>query len=125
MYESGELAETLGIEAAEPSRARGRPQRLGAADDREPPVDQTVAGGPGVSPSRARGRAPLVALRFDAGALWALDQTRLPWDESGWSCADADEVAAAIRRLSIRGAPLIGVAAGLRGGARRRSDPAT
>jgi methylthioribose-1-phosphate isomerase len=52
------------------------------------------------------------ALRYDAGSLWALDQTRLPWEEDWQQLCDADEVAAAIRRLSIRGAPLIGVAAG-------------
>jgi methylthioribose-1-phosphate isomerase len=51
------------------------------------------------------------ALRYKAGALWALDQTRLPWHEEWLELRDADEVAAAIRRLSIRGAPLIGVAA--------------
>jgi methylthioribose-1-phosphate isomerase len=51
------------------------------------------------------------ALRYDEGVLSALDQTRLPWDEVWLELRSADEVAAAIRRLSIRGAPLIGVAA--------------
>jgi methylthioribose-1-phosphate isomerase len=51
-------------------------------------------------------------LRFAAGALWAIDQTQLPWRESELELRGADEVAAAIKRLSIRGAPLIGVAAG-------------
>jgi methylthioribose-1-phosphate isomerase len=51
------------------------------------------------------------ALRYDGGVLLALDQTRLPWDEVWLELRSADEVAAAIRRLSIRGAPLIGVAA--------------
>jgi methylthioribose-1-phosphate isomerase len=51
------------------------------------------------------------ALRYDGGVLSALDQTRLPWDEVRLALRSADEVAAAIRRLSIRGAPLIGVAA--------------
>jgi methylthioribose-1-phosphate isomerase len=51
------------------------------------------------------------ALRYDKGVLSALDQTRLPWDEVTLALRSADEVAAAIRRLSIRGAPLIGVAA--------------
>ncbi len=54
---------------------------------------------------------PVLALRFDGATLWALDQTRLPFDEVELSLQTADEVAAAIRRLSIRGAPLIGVAA--------------
>jgi methylthioribose-1-phosphate isomerase len=51
------------------------------------------------------------ALRYGEGVLWALDQTRLPWNEVTLELRSADEVAAAIRRLSIRGAPLIGVAA--------------
>ena len=55
---------------------------------------------------------PVVALRFADGALWALDQTLLPWREVELELRDADAVAAAIRRLAIRGAPLIGVAAG-------------
>jgi methylthioribose-1-phosphate isomerase len=54
---------------------------------------------------------PLVALRYDAGALWALDQTQLPWRETELPLRNAADVIAAIRRLSIRGAPLIGVAA--------------
>jgi methylthioribose-1-phosphate isomerase len=54
----------------------------------------------------------LVALRFDpaANVLRALDQTALPWREDELELATASEVAEAIRRLSIRGAPLIGVA---------------
>lgn len=54
----------------------------------------------------------LVALRYEAGALRALDQTRLPFEEVVLELRTADEVADAIRRLAIRGAPLIGVAAG-------------
>ncbi len=57
--------------------------------------------------------APLVALRFDqeGPALRALDQTALPFEERELVLRSADDVAGAIRRLSIRGAPLIGVAA--------------
>src|SRR5690242_1306629 len=51
------------------------------------------------------------ALRFDGGALRALDQTALPWQEEHLDLRTAAEVAEAIRRLAIRGAPLIGVAA--------------
>jgi methylthioribose-1-phosphate isomerase len=51
------------------------------------------------------------ALHYDGDVLRALDQTRLPGHEEWLELRDADEVAAAIRRLSIRGAPLIGVAA--------------
>jgi methylthioribose-1-phosphate isomerase len=54
---------------------------------------------------------PVVALRFADRALWAIDQTLLPWREVELELRSADEVAEAIQRLSIRGAPLIGVAA--------------
>ncbi|MBV8430058.1 MAG: S-methyl-5-thioribose-1-phosphate isomerase [Solirubrobacterales bacterium] len=43
--------------------------------------------------------------------MWALDQTRLPWHEEELELRSAEDVAAAIRSLAIRGAPLIGVAA--------------
>ena len=56
--------------------------------------------------------AQRLALRYDDGVLWALDQTLLPWQERWLALRGADDVAAALRRLSIRGAPLIGVAAG-------------
>lgn len=42
--------------------------------------------------------------------LWALDQTQLPGREEELALGSAAEVAAALQRLSIRGAPLIGVA---------------
>jgi methylthioribose-1-phosphate isomerase len=62
--------------------------------------------------ARAVQRGPVTAVRFADGALWALDQTLLPWREVELELRDAAAVAAAIKRLSIRGAPLIGVAAG-------------
>ncbi len=52
----------------------------------------------------------VVALRYEAGTLWALDQTRLPWEERELPLRSAAQVAEAIRCLAIRGAPLIGVA---------------
>jgi methylthioribose-1-phosphate isomerase len=55
--------------------------------------------------------APTVALRFEDGVLRALDQTELPWREHELELRTAADVAGAIRRLAIRGAPLIGVAA--------------
>ena len=55
--------------------------------------------------------ASVVALRFDGTALWAIDQTALPWEERRLELRTAQDVATAIRRLAIRGAPLIGVAA--------------
>jgi methylthioribose-1-phosphate isomerase len=55
--------------------------------------------------------APVVALRFGDGVLRAIDQTELPWNERELELRTAGEVAEAIVRLAIRGAPLIGVAA--------------
>jgi methylthioribose-1-phosphate isomerase len=65
-------------------------------------------------------------LRFSDDAVWILDQTRLPHDETWLECRDPEDVAAAIRRLSIRGAPAIGVAAayGLALAVRRGGDTA-
>ena len=50
-------------------------------------------------------------LRWEDGALMLLDQTRLPADEVWLRCETPSEVADAIRRLAVRGAPAIGVAA--------------
>jgi methylthioribose-1-phosphate isomerase len=46
---------------------------------------------------------PVVALRLDGAVLRALDQTRLPFDEHELELTSAADVAAAIKRLSIRG----------------------
>ena len=67
--------------------------------------------------------ASVVALRFDGAALWAIDQTELPWRERELELRSAEDVAAAIRRLAIRGAPLIGVAAAYGVVARARARP--
>jgi methylthioribose-1-phosphate isomerase len=55
-----------------------------------------------------------------AGVLRMIDQTRLPGEVVVLTCATSADVAAAIRRLQVRGAPAIGVAAayGLALGAR-------
>jgi len=54
-----------------------------------------------------------LALKVDRGSLWILDQTRLP-DEEIWLSGDEPaEMVGHIQRLSVRGAPLIGVAAAL------------
>jgi methylthioribose-1-phosphate isomerase len=50
-------------------------------------------------------------LRWDGAALHVLDQTRLPAEEVVLTLTGATDTAAAIRRLAVRGAPLIGVAA--------------
>jgi methylthioribose-1-phosphate isomerase len=49
-------------------------------------------------------------IRWDEGAVVLLDQTKLPDSEEYLRCETPEEVAAAIRRLSVRGAPAIGVA---------------
>src|SRR5205823_14017340 len=61
--------------------------------------------------NRAERHARLLALRFDGEAVIARDQTLLPWREQHVRLTSAEEVADAICRLAIRGAPLIGVAA--------------
>ena len=50
-------------------------------------------------------------LRWDGEALHILDQTRLPAEEVVITLRGADDTAEAIRRLAVRGAPLIGIAA--------------
>src|SRR6476619_8451296 len=54
---------------------------------------------------------PHLALRWDGRRLAILDQTRLPGAEVWLALEGADDTAAAIRRLAVRGAPLIGIAA--------------
>jgi methylthioribose-1-phosphate isomerase len=51
------------------------------------------------------------ALRWDGRRLAVLDQTRLPAEEAWLELAGARDTAEAIRRLAVRGAPLIGIAA--------------
>ncbi len=50
-------------------------------------------------------------MRWSEGALELLDQTRLPREEAWLRCVEPEQVADAIRRLAVRGAPAIGVAA--------------
>ena len=52
-----------------------------------------------------------IAWSNDEDCLLLLDQTRLPDDETWLHCRHVDDVAGAIKRLSVRGAPAIGVAA--------------
>jgi methylthioribose-1-phosphate isomerase len=54
---------------------------------------------------------PHPALRWDGRRLAVLDQTRLPGAEVWLALEGAPDTAQAIRRLAVRGAPLIGVAA--------------
>jgi methylthioribose-1-phosphate isomerase len=53
----------------------------------------------------------ITPVRWEAGRLVLLDQTRLPVEEVERACASWPEVAHAIRTLVVRGAPAIGVAA--------------
>jgi methylthioribose-1-phosphate isomerase len=53
----------------------------------------------------------IAPLRFEDGALLVLDQTRLPGEEVWLRCSSPADVAEAIARLAVRGAPAIGVAA--------------
>jgi methylthioribose-1-phosphate isomerase len=46
----------------------------------------------------------------DGPAIVLLDQTRLPAEETVVTCSDVPELVAAIRRLAVRGAPLLGLA---------------
>src|SRR3954452_18118187 len=52
------------------------------------------------------------ALRWDGERLTILDQTLLPHREEWITLETAADTADAIRRLEVRGAPLIGIAAG-------------
>lgn len=54
-----------------------------------------------------------LGLRHDGRRLWILDQTQLPDSEVWLDGSDPDAMVGHIQRLSVRGAPLIGVAAAL------------
>ncbi|MCM2270460.1 MAG: S-methyl-5-thioribose-1-phosphate isomerase [Thermoanaerobaculia bacterium] len=56
-------------------------------------------------------RDEFTPLRWRDGALELLDQTRLPGDEVWLRLTRVGQVADAIRRLAVRGAPAIGIAA--------------
>ncbi|MEA2599681.1 MAG: methylthioribose-phosphate isomerase [Acidobacteriota bacterium] len=64
-------------------------------------------------------------MRWEGPGLRMLDQTRLPVEEVWMDCESPEQVADAIRRLAVRGAPAIGVAAayGLVLGIRTERDP--
>jgi methylthioribose-1-phosphate isomerase len=55
--------------------------------------------------------AAFTPIRYADGRLSLIDQTRLPAAEVWLDCPDVETVADAIRRLAVRGAPAIGVAA--------------
>ena len=66
---------------------------------------------PTAAESRANFASDFSPLRWSEGAIEILDQTLLPREEVWLRCTRPEEVADAIRPLSIRGAPAIGVAA--------------
>ncbi|MBU2102135.1 MAG: S-methyl-5-thioribose-1-phosphate isomerase, partial [Candidatus Omnitrophica bacterium] len=49
------------------------------------------------------------AIKFKKNQLWYLDQTMLPARERWRECKSIEDGYQAIKRLSVRGAPLIGV----------------
>ena len=59
----------------------------------------------------ARDHAPTTGLRWDGRALHLLDQTELPARERWLRCDTVEDVARAIERLAVRGAPAIAAAA--------------
>ena len=56
-------------------------------------------------------RARIRPIRFEGDRLRVLDQTLLPAQEVYVELLSVEEVAAAIRRLAVRGAPVLGIAA--------------
>jgi methylthioribose-1-phosphate isomerase len=69
---------------------------------------------------------PFSPMRWEGPGLRLLDQTKLPVEEVWMDCESPEQIADAIRRLAVRGAPAIGVAAayGLVLGLRTEHDPA-
>src|SRR6478735_6500437 len=95
----------VGSPAARAPAAEAARSRTASTKDRRGKGPGTLcesSGAMGASP-------PPLAWRGDA--LELLDQTRLPAEEVVLACRTGEEVATAIRRLAVRGAPLIGVAA--------------
>jgi methylthioribose-1-phosphate isomerase len=66
---------------------------------------------PGSGPTGPAPLDPDRILRLEDDAVVLLDQRRLPDEELELRCLSADEVAAAIAALAVRGAPAIGIAA--------------
>ncbi len=51
-------------------------------------------------------------IEWKDGKVIMIDQRKLPLEETYWECTDYEQVAQAIEKMVIRGAPAIGVAAG-------------
>jgi len=65
--------------------------------------------------TRARTAAPasVTPVAWVDGVVRILDQTRLPDEEAYLECVSAADVAAAIRSMAVRGAPVLGIAAAM------------
>jgi methylthioribose-1-phosphate isomerase len=63
------------------------------------------------APAKIAAMETFSPLRWSEGALELLDQTVLPAEERWIECRSVEEVADSIRRLAVRGAPAIGLAA--------------
>lgn len=79
------------------------------------PVRRQTQGMGTTQPAQPPGPEPdLAALRWldppDGPAIVLLDQTRLPAEETYLTCTDVPQLIDAIRRLVVRGAPMLGVA---------------
>src|SRR2546421_4218526 len=92
--------------------AAPRAVRWGSRERRRGARGESNLGGVSATERQEASAGPEQApLTWDGRRLRILDQTRLPFEERVITLTGADDTAAAIRRLSVRGAPLIGVAA--------------
>jgi methylthioribose-1-phosphate isomerase len=73
--------------------------------------DPSVPGQAAATVEAADPLAPEAIVRLERDAVVMLDQTQLPGRAAELTCTRWQEVADAIRRMSIRGAPAIGIAA--------------
>src|SRR5262249_16833571 len=96
---------------------RAHPQGRGGAGRVDPAAAARGGGAPG-APGPHRTEAPVkhidgIALRAGGARFELLDQTLLPDAEVWVDATDPEAMVGHIQRLSVRGAPLIGVAAAL------------
>ncbi len=64
-----------------------------------------------------------LSLQYDGQSVGLLDQTQLPHVEKWLQCRSPEDMFEAIKNLQVRGAPLIGVAAGLALAVYSKSEP--
>jgi methylthioribose-1-phosphate isomerase len=98
--------------AARVAARRGRGTARGGYGTRGRHIGTTSGRGAArYGPAMAVGAPMIQALRWDGRRLAVLDQTLLPARERWIELTGADDTAEAIRRLAVRGAPNIGIAA--------------